>query len=308
MTVPVAIARILEYESTLLDAATALVLEEAGGRPGRGQRVLVKPNLVTASNARHCTTHPLVVRAACLWLLDHGARVTVADSPAFGPAARVARASGLAKALAPLGIKVRTLGRPVPLTLADGTAIGLSRDALEADLIVNVPKLKVHCQMTMSGAVKNLFGCVVGFRKALAHHRLGHSPERFRSMIMDVHQALPRTLHLMDGVHPLHKDGPVKGAPFELGLLAASRNGVGLDTAAYSIVGLAPAQVPLWQEALRRGMDGAHPADLAYPLENPALFDASGMIMSPVRELEFDPVRLLRGRIRSLLAHLRRSG
>jgi len=308
MTIPVAIARILEYESTLLDAATALVLDEAGGAPRPGDRVLVKPNLVTASNARHCTTHPLVVRAACLWLLDHGARVTVADSPAFGPASRVARASGLAKALAPLGIKARSLGRPAPLRLGDGTEIGVSRDALETDLILNAPKLKVHCQMVMSGAVKNLFGCVVGFRKALAHNRMGHSPERFRAMILDVNRALPRTLHLMDGVRPLHRDGPIKGAPFELGLLAASQNGVALDTAAFSIVGLVPGQVPLWEEALRRGMDGAHPADLEYPLEKPELFDASGMVMSPERELEFAPLRLLRGRLRSLLAHFSRSG
>jgi uncharacterized protein (DUF362 family) len=304
MTIPVAIARILEYESTLLDSATALVLEESGLEPRSGQRVLVKPNLVAGTNARHSTTNPLVVRAACAWLLDHGARVTVADSPAFGPASYVARASGLGKTLAPLGIKVGTLGRPVPTELSGGTAMGLSADALEADLILNVPKLKVHCQMVMSGAVKNLFGCVVGFRKAMAHHRLGRSPERFRAMIMDVYDALPRTHHLMDAIRPLHRDGPTGGVPYEMGLLAASGNGVGLDTLACSIIGLIPAQVPLWEEALRRHMDGAHPADLGYPLEKPALFNADGFEMAPVRELEFDPVRVVRGRVKSLLKHL----
>ena len=304
MTIPVAIARILEYESTLLDPATALVLEESGFAPRTGQRVLVKPNLVAGTNARHSTTSPLVVRAACTWLLDHGARVTVADSPAFGPAAYVARVSGLGKALAPLGIKVGTLGRPVPLKLSDGTSIGLSADALEADAILNAPKLKVHCQMVMSGAVKNLFGCVVGFRKALAHHRLGDTPERFRAMIMDVHDALPQTWHLMDAIHPLHRDGPTGGVPYEMGLLAASGNGVGLDTLAYSVIGLVPAQVPLWEEALHRHMDGAHPADLRYPLEKPALFNSDGFEMAPVRELKFDPVRVVRGRLKSLLKYL----
>lgn len=307
MSIPVAIARILEYESTLLDSATALVLEESGFTPTPGQRVLVKPNLVTGGNAHHCTTHPLVVRAACIWLLDHGVRVTVADSPAFGPASYVARASGLAKVLTPLGLKVKTLGRPAPLKLSDGTSIGLSGDALEADTILNVPKLKVHCQMVMSGAVKNMFGCVVGFRKALAHNRLGHNAERFRSMIMDIHKALPRTHHLMDGIHPLHRDGPTKGEPFRLGLLAASGNGIALDTVAYSVIGLVPAQVPLWEEALLRQMDGAHPADIEYPLEKPALFDATGFEMSPVRDLEFDPVRIVRGRVKSLLKHLAKS-
>ena len=182
MSERVAIARMLEYESTLLESATALILEEAGLRPAVGQRILVKPNLVAPGNARHCCTNPLVVRAACAYLLDHGVKVTVADSPAFGPASHVARASGLAKAVGELGLKVQSLKRAVPLELSGGGTIGLSQDALEADLILNIPKLKVHCQMVMSGAVKNMFGCVVGCRKALAHNNLGQSHDGFRSM------------------------------------------------------------------------------------------------------------------------------
>jgi len=308
MPATVALTRVPAYDAALLAPATALVLETAGIAVAPGARVLVKPNLVSAANARHCTTHPEVVRAACAWLLDHGARVTVADSPAFGPAARVARASGLEEALLPLGIRVRTLGRPVPLPLSDGTAIGISRDALEADLVLNAPKLKVHGQMAMSGAVKNLFGCVVGCRKALAHYRLGHEPERFRAMLMDICLALPRTAHLLDGVRPLHRDGPIRGVPLDLGLLGASANPVALDAAAYAVFGLAPEAVPLWAEALARDLPGARPEGNAYPLETPAAFNATGFEPSPARELSFDPVRLLRGRVKSLLAYVRRAG
>ncbi|MGL1861615.1 MAG: DUF362 domain-containing protein [Pseudodesulfovibrio sp.] len=303
----VAIARILEYESTLLDSATALILEEAGLKPTFGQHVLVKPNLVAPSNTRNCTTHPLVVRAACVYLLDCGARVTVADSPAFGPASNVAKQSGLGEAMAKLGLKVKSLKRATPLKLSDGNQIGLSKDALEADIILNMPKLKVHCQMTMSGAVKNMFGCVVGYRKAVAHHKLGHSHEVFRSMLMDVYAALPHTFHLMDGVHPLHKDGPIKGEPFELGLLAASDNGIAIDTAAYAILNLLPTQIPLWDEALKRGMEGADPLHLEYPLEKPDLFDPTGFDMSPERPLDFVILRIIKGRLRSLLKHFKKS-
>jgi len=306
MSERVAIARMLEYESTLLESATALILEEVGLKPSVGQHVLVKPNLVAPSNARHCCTNPLVVKAACAYLLDCGAKVTVADSPAFGPASHVARSSGLGEAMAELGLKVVSLKRATPLELSGGGTIGLSQDALEADLILNVPKLKVHCQMTMSGAVKNMFGCVVGFRKAMAHNKLGHSHDVFRSMLMDVYQALPNTYHLMDGVHPLHKDGPIKGVPFELGLLSASDNGIAIDTAAYSILGLMPAQVPLWSEALNRHMSGSDPSEIEYPLEKPSLFDATGFEMSPVRDLDFYFIRVIKGRIRSLLKHFKK--
>ncbi|MDD3311996.1 DUF362 domain-containing protein [Pseudodesulfovibrio sp.] len=308
MPATVALTRVPGYDAARLDPATALVLETSGATVPPGARVLVKPNLVSAANARFCTTHPGVVRAACAWLLDHGARVTVADSPAFGPAGRVARASGLDEALRPLGLRVRTLARPVPLPLSDGTAVGVSRDALEADLVLNAPKLKVHGQMAMSGAVKNLFGCVVGCRKALAHYRLGHEPERFRAMLMDVCLALPRTAHLLDGVQPLHRDGPIKGEPFDLGLLGASLNPVALDAAAYDIFGLGPDAVPLWAEALARGLPGARPEDAAYPLLTPAEFDAAGFTPSPAKDLSFAPMRLLRGRVKSLIAYVRRAG
>ncbi|QGY38734.1 DUF362 domain-containing protein [Pseudodesulfovibrio cashew] len=306
MSIPVAIARIQEYESTLLDSATALVLEESGFRPGPGTEVLVKPNLVSSSNARHCCTNPLLVRAACAYLLDCGARVSVADSPGYGPAAHVARRSGLKEALAGLGLGVTSLRRPVPVRLSGGVTMGISRQALEAERILNIPKLKVHCQMVMSGAVKNLFGCVVGFRKAVAHNRLGHDPLAFRAMIMDVYAALPQAHHLMDGVHPLHKDGPVNGEPYPLELLAACENGVALDTATYAILGLKPGDVPLWAEAHLRHMAGATPDELAYPLEQPGQFRADGFQLSVVRPLDFHVMRILKGRFRSLLKHFQK--
>lgn len=307
MSIPVAIARILEYESTLLDSATALVLEEVGVKPTFGEHVLVKPNLVSPSNARHCCTNALVVKAACVYLLDCGAQVTVADSPAFGPASHVAGKSGLKEALAGIGLKVRTLKRPEPMKLSAGGTIGISRDALETDTILNVPKLKVHCQMVISGAVKNLFGCVVGFRKAMAHNKLGHSHDVFRSMLMDIYEQLPQSYHLMDGVHPLHKDGPIKGEPFQLGLLSASGNGVAIDAVAYEILGLAPDLVPLWQEALNRGMAGADLGEVSYPLEKPTLFDPTGFMMSPERPLDFHVMRIIKGRIRSFQKYLHKS-
>jgi uncharacterized protein (DUF362 family) len=303
----VAMTHVPDYAPARIDAAVARLLETSGLRPAPGTRVLVKPNLVAARNARHCTTHPEVVRAACAYLLDCGARVTVADSPAFGPASQVARASGLAEALAGMGLKVAGLGRPVPLALSCGGTIGLSRHALEAEAILNLPKLKVHCQMVMSGAVKNLFGCVVGFRKACAHHTLGGDREVFASMLLDVYAALPRTHHLTDGVLALHRDGPTGGEPFRLGLLAASANGVALDTAAYAVLGLAPGQVPLWLEAIARNMAGADPCGLDYPLDAPDRFDPAGFALSPARALKFAPLRLLRGRVRSLLKHFTNS-
>ncbi len=309
MTTRVAIARIHEYESTLLDAAVGVLLEEAGYRPSPGRSVLVKPNLVNSANAAVSCTNALVVRTVCERLLEGGEKVMVADSPAFGPASQVARAAGLSKAIAPLGLKVVGLKKPRKTMLPCGIEVGLSAQALDTDLIINLPRLKAHIQMRLTGAVKNLFGCVVGFRKAFAHNRLGEKGALFREMIMDLPGALPPIITLMDAIRPMHRTGPVKGPAFDLGMLAASDNEVAVDTTAYMVLGATPASVPLWQEAVRRGLPGSDPADIDYPLENLTHFDAEGFVipkkLDPVR---FDPLRLAKGRMKSLLRHFRKSG
>lgn len=304
MTTRVALARILEYESTMLVPAVGILLEESGYTPVPGRSVLVKPNLVNSTNATVSCTNPLVVRAVCTHLLDGREKVLVADSPAFGPASHVARAAGLDKALAPLGLTVQSLKRPIRTVLPCGVDVGLSADALDADLIINVPRLKAHIQMRMTGAVKNLFGCVVGFRKAFAHNTLGEKGHLFREMIMDIPDALPPIISVMDAIRPMHGTGPIKGSPFKLGMLAASANAVALDTAAYALLGAHPEDIPLWAEAYARDLAGANPEDIIYPLELSARFDARGFrLPERLAPVTFNPLRLLKGRLKSLIRH-----
>jgi uncharacterized protein (DUF362 family) len=200
MPIPVHLARCAGYDHPDLPGTVAGLLGRVLPQDLAGVRVLVKPNLVGPRTMALATTHPAVVRAVCLALLARGAEVRVGDSPAFGTARSMARLTGLTRALAGLPVRIVNLGRPRPLRLSFGATIGLSADALDAGLIVNLPKLKAHSQMRVTGAVKNLFGCVVGFRKAFAHARHGDHGCRFASLILEVAQALPPTVSLVDGV------------------------------------------------------------------------------------------------------------
>jgi uncharacterized protein (DUF362 family) len=247
-----------------------------------------------------------VVRAACAYLLDCGATVAVGDSPAFGTARVVARLCGLTEALRDMPVPVVNLGRPRPVRLSFGGRIGVASRALEAEAVVNIPRLKVHDQMGMTGAVKNTFGCVAGSRKSLAHQLYGGRGNRFERLIIEVMQALPDTFHLLDGITAMHVHGPGGGEPFALGLVAAAKNPVALDTAVCGLLGLAPDMVPLWSEALAANLPGARPEDIAYPLRGPADFAATGFrgptVLSPVA---FRPLRFLKGRLKSLLTRFR---
>ncbi|EPR44319.1 protein of unknown function DUF362 [Desulfovibrio sp. X2] len=303
--IPVFLARVPAYDAPWLADEAARLLELCGALPAPGARVLVKPNLVSQKNAGLSTTHPAVVRAVCACLADCGARITVADSPAFGTARGVARASGLARALDGLPVRLASLGRPHRLALSFGAHVGVSRDALEAERIISVPRLKAHDQMRLTAGVKNLFGCVVGGRKAFAHCRFGDRGNRFEAMLVEVAAALPPVVTLLDGVVAMSGHGPTGGDACPLGLLAASRDPHALDAAVYAMLGVEPDDAAVWREARARGLPGAFAENIAFPLLGPADFDLSAFVVPPrLDPVTFDPFRLIKGRIKSFCHRL----
>ncbi len=298
----VAFFRILEYESTFLDTAVAMVIEECGLKVPAGTKVLVKPNLVSSKNPLACT-HPNVTISLCRYLKDCGAEITVADSPGYGSAAQVSKAIGMNAGLAELGLKTKSLGRPTKLKLSFGETIGISRDALESDMIINVPKLKAHSQFVLTGAVKNMFGTVVGFRKALAHTKFGEHPGFMEKMIIEVNKAMPISFSLMDAIYPMHVTGPISGKPYTMSLLAGSCNQYALDTAIYMLLGMSPKKILLWKESARQKIFGYHPDHLKYVIEPPDDFDTKDFIVpEKLSPMEFEAVRFVKGRVKSLFS------
>ena len=125
------------------------------------------------------TTHPLVVEAAARLLLDWGAsEVTIADSPG-GPYTRpllhsIYETCGMTAAARQSGARLNedtgftTLRREENRLVREFSIIN---PVAEADLVVSVCKLKTHSMTTLSGGVKNLFGCIPGLQKPELHLR-----------------------------------------------------------------------------------------------------------------------------------------
>ncbi len=267
-----------------------------------GVRILVKPNLVAPRNAGLSCTHPAVVRAVCEGLLERGAEVMVGDSPAFGTTYAVARAAGLTRALADLPVRIVRFTPSRPVRLACGVTVKLPREALCADLVVNLPRLKAHDQLLVTAAAKNLFGCVVGLQKPLLHARLGERGDLFFRMILEVAELLPVGLNILDAIVAMEGRGPTGGRPRALGFLLASKNAVALDTALYLALGLSPERVPLWETALRMRLFGARPEEVALPADLPDLSDFR--LPERLSPVTFHPLRLLRGMLKRLFLRL----
>lgn len=269
-----------------------------------GDTVLLKPNLIGALRADGlASTHPEFIAAVAEWGLDQSARVIVGDSPAFGSASGVMRAVGITEALEGLPVTIQDFKRYRRIVLAGGYTVNLAEPVLDCDILINLPKVKAHSQLRVSLAVKNFFGAVVGMHKALYHVRYGDRTERFAGLLVDLLALMPAGLSLADGIVAMHADGPVKGRPFQLHVVAGSLNPVALETALMDVLGLEYAGNPLWLECARRNLPGAEPSDLIYPHLAPDSVRAKDfqvpMVLKPI---SFNPFRMALSAIKRGLA------
>ncbi len=137
----------------------------------RGDKVLLKVNLVSGHDiSRRVTTDPSIVHSVARQVLDTGAVPFIADSPGIDNFHRAAEKAGFIRVADELGIECKELTDPIDLPVSDDAEykkIRVSKYVLEADKIINLPKLKTHGQMYLTMGVKNLFGCIPGRLKAM---------------------------------------------------------------------------------------------------------------------------------------------
>ncbi len=291
----VSLTHCASYERSQVEEAMRLVLKNSGiiESFSRSSKILVKPNLLRGQVL--CCAHAEVVRALCLILQEHGMQVTVRDSSAFGSAHSVSESIGLSAALAPLGLKVQEFQATQPLILPHGYGTWhIGQEAFESDAIISVPKLKAHRQMRVSLGVKNIFGCIAGMRKALAHTSQGRTLEMFCESILALYKALPPVASVLDGVLAMHRTGPMGGDVFDLQCLGASLNAQALDTAIYSMLQLKPESVPLWNYARKAQDAAAFEQNIHYTDMQPSQFDCSAFALpQELMHVSFQPHRLL---------------
>ena len=239
-------------------------------------------------------TNPAIVRSVCEYLLDHGATVRIGDSPTFGKTTEMAAKIGLTSTLEGLPVSLVNFDRARTVRFSCGPSVGIACEVLDSDLIVSLPKLKAHHQMGITGAVKNVYGCVAGLRKPILHFLHGDRGCRFEHMLLELWQRIPPSVSLMDAVRAMHVHGPTKGEPYPLGLLGASSSPVALDTSVLSILGLKPDGLPLWKSAIALGLHGSRPDDLFHPLESPESFHGKDF-RTPrfLYPISFRPLRMI---------------
>ena len=262
---PTSLVRCEAYDKALLTQSIAAMMEDIGITPAffEGKRVAVKPNLVMKKPAEYAaTTHPAVLDALLSYLDTCGcADVVIAESMG-GPFTE----SALRGVYTVCGIEEAVHGHNARLNY-DITSRAVSAPngvqckgfdiitpIADADVIVNLCKLKSHSLTRMSGAIKNTFGCIPGLTKFEYHARFSDYTD-FNRMIVDLSEMLHAQkdcIDICDAIVGMEGNGPTGGTPRRIGCLLASRNPFCLDTVSAAILSC-ESEVPMVTEACRRG-------------------------------------------------------
>ncbi len=246
----VALTRCTEYK--VVGQAIARQFELLGGIERfvkRNDSVLIKPNFIAAKPSRCATqTDPAVIFETARILKDFGARPFIGDSPAWGDIFKCIKVLGLEEPLKKIDVPFKSLEKSVKRRIA-GVDIGISTAALEADVIINMPKFKAHQQLVTTFAVKNIFGCVSGKWKAYWHFRKGTNENKFCKMLIEIYKFLHPALTIIDGVIAMDGLGPINGRARPLGWLIGSTDPIACEMICSRLINLDCDKLPMVKTA-----------------------------------------------------------
>ena len=285
-----------KIESFVRDALS--VIYEKGALFSSGQKVLLKPNLLRGFSPENCvTTNPIVVESVCRLLKDYSVgQITISDSPALGSLEAVASKAGYDPLKKKYGVKIVPLTDPIPFESEEGIPhLKIAGCLQEFDRIINLPKVKSHCQMTMTLATKNLFGLVIGKRKPILHCLVKNDKVKFGKMLIDIARHVNPCLTLADGIEAMQGQGPIHGTPYPLGVLLASTDMTALDRVAAEIIKFPINKVYALEAARLKGY-GNYDLD---KIEISGVTDLAKLAVSdfePARamDISFNPYRIMK--------------
>lgn len=290
-------------------ASVRQVIELAGGldRIRGSDRVFIKPNLVFWTRKAPfprwgCLTTSRVVHDVVALLAERGvSEIVIGEGTVmFDPRDHETQLHAF-EALGYRELERRYGVRLVPVLqrrfekvdLGDGLHARLNRDALEADVLVDLPVLKTHAQAVVSLGIKNLKG-LLNLKGRREFHRIEPGAD-LHDRVSRLADVFPRVLTLIDGIFSLERGPGPDGKARRSDVLAASWDPLSADMAGASLLGFSPEQVPhLVAVAHRHGrpldlsdveVRGEPIEDLARPHQHAFAYDHEAQLPAPMARM-----------------------
>lgn len=211
-----------------------------------GASVILKPNICNAYHGPEyaSTTNPEVVAAVVALCMGAGARrVQVMDSPFGGTPQNAYASSGIADAVKAAGGEMVVMSRLGyrQLAIPGGRKIkqwDVYGDAIDADVLINMPVAKSHGATRLTLGMKNLMGII--------QDRGGFHSRGLDQCIADLSTVVRPQLTVVDAVRILLRNGPTGGNLDDVkraDTVIASADVVAADAYAATLFGMTGADI-----------------------------------------------------------------
>lgn len=225
-----------KYDVNLLEYQISEAFKEMGFNFHGKKTALLKPNIVIpAKPSSAIITHPAVVEACINVLIKNGLKeIIIGEGPGVGQdEIKAFEVSGYNKLALQKNIKLINLNKAdrIDLKWKYGT-IRIPKIVLEADLYVNLPKMKTHGQTVVTLSMKNQKGILSRADKQ-KFHKLGlHEP------LVELAKIVKPHLIIVDAIEGMEGEGPLNGKKKKVGALVIGTNLVETDVACCNIMGI----------------------------------------------------------------------
>ena len=197
----------------------------------KDSKILIKPDIFAdAYPYQALTTNPKTVKAIIDYLLEKGAvkeNITIVEQVQFGETEKAFDKTGFSKLANECCVKLLDLSKTEFIEKEkDGIKLEISKEMFDKDIIINVPVMKTHLFLGISGALENMTRVV--------------SRENYKSLEKDLtkaikaiailHKLIPKYLAIGDATIGMQGNGPAAyGEPAFLNMILASKDPVALD-------------------------------------------------------------------------------
>lgn len=249
------------YEKEEVYAAIKEALKRLSFVMPANKTVLLKPNIMAQNRPeQHTITHYCIIDALCRILRESGCQIVIGESISFYESGLTRKAfeTSQIKSVADKYAAKLIAFEEEELVKVKSKNIGfgeiyLPAILLEADAVINVCKLKTHGTMRLSGALKNIFGCLPGGYKQKIHQWVNNEFE-LSEVFVAIHKVIHPVLSIMDAVVGLDGGPSAMGKPTKTSVILAATNAAALDTIASRLIGYEPADIPTLLCARSRGL------------------------------------------------------
>lgn len=264
-----------------LQSSISYIFRKLGVVELRGKKVMVKPNMLRAALPDECVvTAPRLIAETVSFLASNHGDVMVGDNPMpdsrFLRERDIAEYCGFIRASAErfrsIGKYSRKVKRPSNLL----KEFHVSREILDCDILVSLPKYKSHQLTAMTVAVKNHFGIIPGGLKPYIHS-LFPSIEEFSRVLIEIYETRVPDVIIVDCLAVVD----AKGKKHRPGVVIGGDNGHAIDFACALMAGIDPMTVPTIRIA--RDLNLFDPDMIVYDGELPRIHGFSLPFVFPFR-------------------------